>query len=95
MNFTFYNYFLFLDLYFSNECDKTDHKLSRVRRAYQLLSADRWDKNIVNNKYVIAYEIHPGLDIAVKVLIPEVIINNFYSFVDRFDNEHISLSEKK
>ena len=55
-----------------------DQQLSRVRRASQDLSVDLWDQNIVNGKYVIAYELGPGLDRLVLNLMKLCIINDIY-----------------
>ena len=41
-------------------------------KAYPDSEVDLWNETVVNGKYVIAYEINPGLDHKLQSLLPKV-----------------------
>ena len=60
--------------------EKTLHKLMKISsdsntaiwKAYTDSTVDLWDQNLVNGKYVIAFELNPGLSQSLLNLLPEV-----------------------
>ena len=52
--------------------ETTDDADAAIWKAYPDSTVDLWDQNIVNGKYVIAYEMNPGLDRKLKSMLPKV-----------------------
>ena len=45
---------------------------SKMLKAYARSTVDLWDQNFVNGKYIIAYELSPGLSRTIQDLLPKV-----------------------
>ena len=52
--------------------ETTDDANAAIWKAYPDSTVDLWDQDIVNGKYVIAYEMNPGLDRKLKSMLPKV-----------------------
>ena len=60
--------------------EKTLHKLLKVStdpntakwNAFPDSKVDLWDQNLVNDEYIIAFELNPGLGQSLQNLLPEV-----------------------
>ena len=51
----------------------TDYVNASDMKAYAVnLTVDLWDQNFVNGKYIVAFEINPGLDSNIKTKLPKV-----------------------
>ena len=62
-------------------------------RAYTKSKIDLWDQNFINDKYIIAYEVNPGLDPKVQDMLPKVnisgsYIQNSYKILNKGDGEN-------
>ena len=55
----------------------SDDSNQRLNRAFQDSTVQLWNENLVNGKYVIAYELDPGLDDELKTLLPKVYFRNY------------------
>ena len=55
----------------------SDDSNQRLNRAFQDSTVQLWNENLVNGKYVIAYELDPGLDDELKTLLPKVCFRNY------------------
>ena len=55
----------------------SDDSNQRLNRAFQDSTVQLWNENLVNGKYVIAYELDPGLDDEFKTLLPKVCFRNY------------------
>ena len=49
-----------------------DSNLGLMNRAFPDSTVQLWNQNPVNGKYVIAYELDPGLDHKLKIKLPKV-----------------------
>ena len=49
-----------------------DSNLGLMNRAFPDSTVQLWNQNPVNGKYVIAYELNPGLDHKLKTVLPKV-----------------------
>ena len=49
-----------------------DSNLGLMNRAFPDSTVQLWNQNPVNGKYVIAYELDPGLDNKLKTVLPKV-----------------------
>ena len=58
--------------------ETTDDADAAIWKAYPDSTVDLWDQNIVNGKYIIAYEMNPGLDRKLKSMLPKVLFINEY-----------------
>ena len=50
----------------------SDDSNQGLNRAFHDSTVQLWDQNLANGKYVIAYELDPGLDDKLKALLPKV-----------------------
>ena len=50
----------------------SDDSNQGLNRAFQDSTVQLWNQNLVNGKYVIAYELVPGLDHELTALLPKV-----------------------
>ena len=55
----------------------SDDSNQRLNRAFQDSTVQLWNENLVNGKYVIAYELDPELDDELKTLLPKVYFRNY------------------
>ena len=57
-------------------------------RAYTKSKIDLWDQNFINDKYIIAYEVNPGLDPKVQDMLPKV---NIFGEISEIPGSNITI----
>lgn len=51
-------------------------KLKQSQAGFAASNDSRWDQNIINDQYIIGYNINDKLDSLTKQVIPEVLVHN-------------------